>query len=222
MTGAVMISFDSDPILSKLVRTANAGDFLFKQGEKSNTMYLIMEGSVVLMLNGVHAQRRVGTVGAGEMVGEKAILEDAPYKHTYSAVALTNVVMLELDKQSIKVIQKRMPDFTLKVLRRVTERLDEANELVSILQLKNEVERLTQYLLFFCHYHCKKGSRGVQISMSVDEIHEAINLDKTFIEASIKVLVAQKILVATDGGFLISDENALTSFLPTLKERLAA
>ena len=217
-----MISVESDPILSKLVRTANSGDFLFKQGEKSNTMYLIIEGSVVLMLNTSHVQRRVGTVGAGEMVGEKAILEDSPYKHTYSAVALTNVTMLELDKGSIKVIQKRMPDFTLKVLRRVTERLDEANELIGILQLKNNVEKLTEYLLFFVHYHCQKGTHGVQISMTLDEIHDALNLDKEFIETGLKVLVAQKILVKTEEGFLISDENTLISFLPALKERLAA
>jgi len=102
----------NDAALGKLVRTANSGDYLFKQGDKSNTMYLIMEGSVGLMLNTVHSQRRVGTVGPGEMVGEKAIIEDAPYKHTYSAVAQTNVVMLELDKQSLKTIQKRIPVLT--------------------------------------------------------------------------------------------------------------
>jgi len=71
--------------------------------------------------------------------GRKSNFGRSPYRHTYSAVAETNITFLELDAKTLKLIQTKMPISRLKLLRRVTERLDEANELVSILQIKDEV-----------------------------------------------------------------------------------
>jgi len=208
--------------LRKLLRNVPQDEFLFRQGDKSHSLFLVIEGTFSLNYVTLKTQRRVGTVGPGEVLGEKAIVDDAPYKHEHSAVALTDAIVLELDGQSLKLIPQHIPDFHRKLLKNVTKRLDEANELITILQVRNEVERVVQYLIFFCHYHHKKSPHGLEISLSLDELQDAVNVGRKVAEESLKAMVEQKILIQKEQGFLIGDENALLAYLPSLKEKLAA
>jgi CRP-like cAMP-binding protein len=195
---------------------------LFRQGEKSHSLYLVIEGTFSLNYVTLNIQRRVGTVGPGEVLGEKAMVDDAPYKHAHPAIAMTDATVLEIEGQSLKLIPQSIPEFHRKLLRNVTKRLDEATELISILQSRDSVERLVQYLIFFCHHHHKKSPHGLEISLTIAELQDAVNVDGKVAENCLSAMVDEKILIQKEQGFLIGDENALLSYLPSLKEKLAA
>jgi len=212
----------NDQLLAKLVKTISIGEYLFKQGDMGNTMFIIVSGAVLLFRKTHNAERLVGTAGAGEMLGEKAILRSTPYRRSLTAQAKEETTLLEFDTKDLKIIQARMPDFTNRMLEMLTERLDEANELISILQSTDDIDRFVNYLLFFCHHHSNKTNEGIEIGITTTDIQHAINMDGDLVGTLIDELVAREVLKTKKKGFIIPDENALLDQITQLKQVLAA
>jgi lysophospholipid hydrolase len=74
------------------------GDVLFSQGDAADALYLILEGAVEVSLDAPGRARRVlARLGAGECVGEMAVLTGAPRAATVSVVEPARVVRVPLD-----------------------------------------------------------------------------------------------------------------------------
>lgn len=198
-----------DASIAKLIRKLANGETLFQQGELGKTMFVILSGTIVLVEKAPKINRLVGTLNAGEMLGEKALLKDGQYRRSFTALAKTEVILIEIDESNLKTIFVKIPDFLMKMLKMMSERLDKANELTRILQSTNSTERLIQYLGYFSKYHGKKTSSGSELALNTEEIGLSINVEKPFIEEALKVLVAQKILIKNTDHYLLADENAL-------------
>lgn len=212
----------NDAVLKKLVRIVPEGEYLFKQGERGNTMFIIIEGTVELTQRTLNLVRIVDRCGPGDILGEKAVLVEAPYKRGLTAKALSEVALLEFDSRNLKTVQGKLPNFTLQMLRLVTKRLDKANELIGILQLRDDAERLVQFLLHYCEHNGVKSSHGEEFTVTAKEIHSNINIPIDYIQHTLELLVTHKLLLKKGNAYLLSDETALISFIPSLKERLAA
>ena len=65
------------------------GDSLFREGEKGEKMYVLLEGEIEILL----ADFVLETVGQGALIGEMALIDDSP--RTASAVAKTRVAWLK-------------------------------------------------------------------------------------------------------------------------------
>jgi EAL domain-containing protein (putative c-di-GMP-specific phosphodiesterase class I) len=74
-----------------------AGEVLYRQGEPAESAWLIESGEIEL--SSLQAGRKVsqGVFGAGEMLGEVALLDDSP--HTATAAARSESVLLEIDHE---------------------------------------------------------------------------------------------------------------------------
>jgi CRP/FNR family transcriptional regulator, cyclic AMP receptor protein len=209
--------------LSNLVKRISVGEYIYKQGDTGNTMFIIVEGTILLFHRNSNAERLVGTLEAGEIIGEKAILTESPYRRTHTAQAKTETTLLEFNTANLKLIQAKIPDFHLKVLRILSERLDKANELIGILQSTDDLDRLSQYLLYYCHNHLQKTPEGYEITITSADIHHAINLEEERVVEILDHMAAEKILVmGKQGLFFLRDENSLISQLPQVRDRIAA
>jgi len=215
-------SSSEDQALSKLMRNVSAGDYLFRQGEMGNTMFLILDGTVELFRQAQHVERLVWTLGTGEMIGEKAILTSSPYRRTVTAQAKSLVRAIEFDSKNLKVIQEKFPDFTTKLLKMLSERLDQANELISILQTKEDVNRAIQYLLFFAGMHACKIPSGVEVTITAKQIAHAVNITEDQVATVLEELTRQKLLSTTKTGYIITDVKLLESNIAQIKTSLAA
>lgn len=211
-----------DGVLNRFMIQIPAGTTLFKQNDKGNTLYILVEGSVKLTHKVAQSERIIATLGPGEIVGEKALCLSAPYRRAFTAIADTETVALEFDAQSLKAIVTKIPDFSLKLLQVVVERLDRANAMIGVLQTANPVERIAQYLLYQCEHHSKHAGAGLEISVSAESIHTALGIDLETVSGCLKDLIAEKVLTVRDKGFFVSDENALLTQVTSLKEKYAA
>ena len=219
-----MFTIDNLPeiLLKRFLVEFSAGDYLFRQGEKGNTMYFILSGSIQLSHRLENTERLVGHMESGEFLGEKAILEDVPYRRACSALATSNLQTLEFSAGDLKVIQSRVPDFSLKILSMVSERLDKANHLISVLQLNRETDRLVHFLLYEAKFFGVRASQGTEIQLSCRTISEGCNVEEQLVSEALSYLVNQKILLKSLNGYIIPDENSLLGFLTRLYERVAA
>lgn len=93
----------------------DAGQRLFARGNPGATMYLIVSGTLHLVESGVD-------LGPGSFVGEIAMFSPQA-KRTQSAVAASDVRLLELSADDMPAVHRRYPEFGAHLLRLVTSRL---------------------------------------------------------------------------------------------------
>ncbi|MBY0369128.1 Crp/Fnr family transcriptional regulator [bacterium] len=210
-----------DGVLNRFTIQVPVGTTLFKQNDKGNTLYVIIEGSVKLTHKLQNMERIITTLGPGEIVGEKALLA-VPYRRAFTAIAETDVTALEFDGQSLKAIAAKAPDFSLKLLQIVILRLDRANGLIAALQTQNPIERVANYLNFLCLHQSKASPSGVEIETTADLIQMATCVPIEVIRDCLDELEGEKILIKKGNGYQVPDPSALGQHTTAMKERIAA
>lgn len=82
---------------AKANKTFKSGDVIMRQGEKGDCAYIIEEGQVEIVIEKAGGvTQNVGTRGEGSIVGEMAIVDDAP--RTATVRAIKDCKMLEISR----------------------------------------------------------------------------------------------------------------------------
>lgn len=102
-------------------RMVGAGELIFEQGDRGESLFVVREGSVDLK----DADRFVETVTAPGLFGELALIEDEP--RALSAVAATDVVVIEIPARHFWVLVHDTPYFAQLVMSVMAQRLRRRN-----------------------------------------------------------------------------------------------
>jgi len=79
-------------------KSFKAGEVIMRQGEKGDCAYIIEEGQVEILVDTPGGKtQQVGTRGVGTIIGEMAIVDDAP--RTATVVAVKDCKMLEITRE---------------------------------------------------------------------------------------------------------------------------
>ena len=105
---------------TKSIVELDAGQRLFSQGDPGDTMYAILDGEVVIEVDGTTVDR----VSTGRLLGETAIIESAPRSAT--VVAVTPCRLAAVDRAHFLFMVHEAPTFALDVMREMAERLRHA------------------------------------------------------------------------------------------------
>ncbi len=97
-----------------------AGEVIITEGEPGNRMYIVVNGEVDISLK----RRKLGSVLAGEIVGEMALINEDVRSAT--ATAKTDCQLALIDQGSFKLLLKHVPDFAQHVMNVLTTRLQAA------------------------------------------------------------------------------------------------
>ncbi len=137
---------DLAPLAEALVlRRFAAGQLVFDQGDSGTEMYIVESGHVNIHLPG-EASRRISLkdVARGEYFGELALFDDKP--RSASALATTDAALLELGRPVLEKYLQGRPGAAMAILRTMSERLRETNQLLSARAAKNVDEELEKNL----------------------------------------------------------------------------
>ena len=93
------------------------GTVLIREGEPGRDFFAVVEGSVDVRKNG----RRIATLGAGDFVGEIALLTNAP--RTATVTARSPVSALRVTGQGFSTLLEASPRMRGKVLKALADRL---------------------------------------------------------------------------------------------------
>ena len=97
------------------------GDSLFREGEKGEKMYVLLEGEMEILLGDFVLE----TVGQGALVGEMALIDDSP--RTASVVAKTPCRLAEIDRRRFHFLVQQTPHFATHVMKTLADRLRHMN-----------------------------------------------------------------------------------------------
>jgi CRP-like cAMP-binding protein len=105
----------------KETKSFAAGEFVFKKGESGETMYIVMEGEVEILDDTVVLE----VAGAGAMVGELALIDDAP--RSAAVVTRTACQLVPVDRKRFQYMVQETPFFALAVMKILADRLRNKN-----------------------------------------------------------------------------------------------
>lgn len=105
---------------SDLLRV-EAGKVVFREGDPGDTVYVVLDGKVDLRVNG----RLVETVGPGGLLGEMALIEQAP--RVASATARSACDLQPISEERFMSMIQQTPHFALQVMKVIASRLRRMN-----------------------------------------------------------------------------------------------
>jgi CRP/FNR family transcriptional regulator, cyclic AMP receptor protein len=98
------------------------GDIIFKEGDPGEVMYAVIEGEVDLKVN----DKVIYTVGAGEVLGEMALIDKKPRSAT--AVAKTPCKLVIIDEKRFTFLIQQTPMFVTQIMKVMADRLRMKND----------------------------------------------------------------------------------------------
>lgn len=98
-----------------------AGEYLFKEGDTGDTMYVVKEGTLEVEVNGTVVE----TVNQGGIVGEMALIDDS--ERSASVRAATDAEVVPLDKKRFEFFVQQTPFFATQVMKLLAERVRNTN-----------------------------------------------------------------------------------------------
>ncbi len=106
-------------------REVKAGEILFREGEPSDSVYLILGGEVEVLREADDRQIRLGTRRAGQIVGEMGVIRDHPRSATIRVVRDARVSRIAKDQFLAAFGGK--DKLALRILKMLCERLGDAD-----------------------------------------------------------------------------------------------
>lgn len=116
---------DADMFLS-LIRNGDAksftpGQYIFKAGDRGDTMYVVIQGEVEILVGST----TVEIAGPGSIVGEMALIDNEPRSAT--VVAKTHCRLVSVDQGQFQYMVSEGPFFALQVMKVMADRLRKTN-----------------------------------------------------------------------------------------------
>jgi CRP/FNR family transcriptional regulator, cyclic AMP receptor protein len=101
------------------------GDFLFREGDSGDKMYVLLEGEIEIFLGDFMLE----TAGPGVLIGEMALIDDSP--RTANAVAKTACRLAQIDRRRFYFLVQQYPHFATHVMKTLADRLRDMNAVMA-------------------------------------------------------------------------------------------
>lgn len=209
---------EQNPLLKRLTRNVEEGDFLFRQGEPGNSIFLILSGRVQLVGERDGKSCVIDTIEAGEFVGEKAILEQQAFPRFCSAKAIHKTVAVEFSPNEIVTLEKENPALITMLVKKAfkvaAERLHKANQLAEILRGTDIRKRFLAFMHFKAVTTGKKELKGLRVDYDPTEIFYHLGLTEEQSGPWFEQFIKLKVILP-DGRthqYIVPDENAFRAF----------
>jgi CRP-like cAMP-binding protein len=192
------------------VRTFARGDYLFREGESSDTLYTVVSGRVkVFKTTARGADLILEIFGPGDPVGAVAVYESRPYPA--SATALETTTCLAVPRQAFFALLESHPSLVKGLLTGLTHRLVELTNRLAELSTGRIDARLARFFLKLADTIGQTSADGTFIPLALSR-QELADMIGTTIETAIRIMSrwGKDNLVRTEkDGFVVQDRAAL-------------
>src|SRR6185436_4365686 len=121
-----------------------AGETILREGERGDTAFLIVSGSVDVSIGKEAAAQTIGTLSAGEVFGELCLIEPGPRSATITA--LTHVECASIAYDDFIPLMQSEPQRAIFYMKSLVRRLREISNLLPIAPTEVLGRRIQQSL----------------------------------------------------------------------------
>ncbi len=197
---------------SKTTKTIKKGQSLFEEGEKLNGVYCVRSGvSKLSKLSANGKDQIVKLATKGEVLGQRSVI--AEESTNLSAVAVSDMEVCFIPKESITHTLQRNPNFTLEVLRHMAHDLKEADDVIVNISQKTVKQRVAEAFLYLKNNFGEDKDGFLALTLSREDISNVVG---TATESAIRIIseFKKKGLIRTSGKKIgIKDERKLNEMV---------
>ncbi len=200
-----------DSSSARFGRIFHAGDVLFREGERGTDMFVIQSGLVEISKRVNGKERPIATLGRGEFLGEMAILNNKPRSAT--ATVLEEATCLVLDGQTLEQMISTSTEIAVRLIKKLSSRLDAADALVQILMHPDPQARVLLGLRRHAESFGEPEETGVRVRTTPQALATEVGSSLEQCADVLRRLTRLKIAKEDHGGILVSDMARLLEFM---------
>jgi len=193
---------------SKITKTVKKGEALFEEGDKLNGVYCVRNGiSKLSKLSANGKDQIVKLATKGEVLGQRSVI--AEESTNLSAIAVQDMEVCFIPKESITNTLQKNPNFTLEVLRHMAHDLKEADDVIVNISQKTVKQRIAEAFLYLKNNFGEDEQGFLALTLSREDISNVVG---TATESAIRIISEFKKLglIHTSGKKIgIKDERKL-------------
>ena len=193
---------------SKTTRTIKKGEPIFEEGDKLNGVYCVRNGvSKLSKLSANGKDQIVKLASKGEVLGQRSVISQE--STNLSAIAINDMEVCFIPKESINNTLQKNPNFTLEVLRHMAHDLEEADDVIVNISQKTVKQRMAEAFLYLQNNFGEDAEGYLALTLSREDISNVVG---TATESAIRIIseFKKKGLIQTSGKKIgIKDERKL-------------
>ncbi len=195
------------------IRDYRRGDFLWREGDESEWLTLIVKGRVKIVREAAQGDVILEIFSEGEPVGSIAVYNYMPYPA--SAVALEDVSIFALPRRDYFELLDRQPEFARGIMRELTKLTIALTRKLAETRGQRVDVRIAQLFLTLADRMGKNVDGGVLVPLQLSR-QEIADLVGTTVESAIRVLSRwgrEDLVITREKGFFIPSREKLTAVI---------
>tara|TARA_B100001094_G_scaffold333086_2_gene408470 strand:+ start:1850 stop:2485 length:636 start_codon:yes stop_codon:yes gene_type:complete len=175
----------------------SAKSYLIHAGDKADTLYFIIKGSVVVLVKDDEGKEMIlSYLNQGDFIGELGLFEEDSVR-TASVKAKVACEIAEIPYSKFKQLIQVNPDILMKLSEQMAKRLQDTSQKVSDLTFLDVAGRIAQTLLNLAQQpDAMTHPDGMQIKITRQEIGQIVGCSRETVGRILKMLEEQNLIHA--------------------------
>ena len=191
------------------------GTILFRENEPGQEMYIIQSGKVRISKKVREIDKTLTILGKGDFFGEMSILNNKPRSATVEVIE--DAKLLVIDPQTFEKMVRNNAEISLRIIKNLSARLQEADNQIENLLLRDNTSRLVNTLAKIASERGERTAQGIRIHFRPEELAGIAGIPLNQVEEIAKKLVNSRILRIEEGQLVIASQDLLDRFLRYLE-----
>jgi len=197
---------ERERLFQRFGRSYASGEAIYGEGEPAEHCFLLHRGRVRVVKRVRGVERSLAVIKPGDVFGEDALLERT--RRTASALALTEVEVLALDRAMFGILIAGNPEVAGRILEQLVRRLRYADEQLENAMLPDPPSRVINTLIRSAT-ELESGPEGIVVPISPLELASRGGLDVDTVRKVIQQLRDTGYLRIVEERIVLPDLDAL-------------
>jgi CRP/FNR family cyclic AMP-dependent transcriptional regulator len=189
------------------------GTVLFRDGDQGEEMFILQSGKVKISKRIRGVEKTLAVLEKGEFFGEMAILNDKPRSAT--AETADECEMLVIDRKTFDTLLRSNVEIAIRFIKRLADRLREANDQMEALMIKDNTSRLVSILA----KHVKDTKKSGEFIITIDELAGLAGIESALVRTTLEKLASVRVLEYSNEQVNIKSQEQVERLLRFLEMR---
>jgi CRP/FNR family transcriptional regulator, cyclic AMP receptor protein len=204
-----------ETLFQRFGRELPQGTVLFREGEPGMEMFVVQSGRVAISKKVRDVEKVLATLGPGEFFGEMAIISNKPRNAT--ATVAEDARVLVIDPKTFEAMVRGNAEIAVRLIRKLAERLSEANAQIENLLHGDPASRVVHHLLQLSQTRGRPVPEGVAVDFPVREVPRQLGVGEPAIRSTLERLERAGLLGRQGDQLTLRDPARLRDYLAYLE-----
>ncbi len=212
-----MVLTVSEEVFKRFGKIYAPGDILCIEGDIGEEMFIIQSGEVRIHKKVRDKETTLAILKAGDFFGEMSIIDNEPRSASATAENECKIIILSRDIFESQI--KTNPKIIMSILRKMSERLRQADRQIKALLMRDNNSRITGTLLLLMSKYGTSGESGIAMDLARTrkELVSMTGLPVEKVDEVLRTLANARIINKTGEQLIVSSADNLEKFMNYLE-----